>query len=427
MIEYIIKAYHDHKGHIPNILWQVLYAVGKQIFILGVFVMGIFLLNPYDFGLYNYVTAILLLFVLFGDFGISMAASKFVAHYRALDHEREGAVLWNATLFALLFIVLSGGVLSLFAPRLFGENARYLYILFPSLLFLPLGYLYAGIYRGVGRFKATAWITFFVGIFSLAITFFLMRAYGLHGALWGNNIFSFLLFVSLALGYRNWSWKLDVGLMKTIGSYSLILGFTGLSYYLYSRVDIILLGKFNYIAEIGFYELINKVFMILAAPFMILAQAIAPMVSGMHARGEFKAVLHTYKQLMFLSVVGALLLTIGTYFFAPIVLKSGFPHYANPMFINAIYISLIMLIGQSLSTVTAIGFSVSTGHANINMYFLLICGVINIPLTYFFIKAFGFMGAIYATVIIRCLTDILFITYYYFVLKRKAVYLFGGK
>ena len=48
-----------------------------------IFILAAKLLSPYEFGVYNYVLAAIFFLILFGDFGISMAASKYVAEYQA--------------------------------------------------------------------------------------------------------------------------------------------------------------------------------------------------------------------------------------------------------------------------------------------------------------------------------------------------------
>lgn len=420
MINLFKTTYADYKHKIPDVFWMFVYAGGKHIFIIGVFFIAAAMLTPYDFGLYNYITAILLLLILFGDFGISAAASKHIAELKALNAENERSVVFNASILSTLFVVIVVAGILLLAPAALGEKSKYIFSLLPSLICFPLAYLYTGIYRGVGKFKAVARIIFFTAFFSLFCSYFLIKIYGLYGALWANNLFSFLFLILLIIGHREWHSKFDIKMIKQLGAYSLILGITSFSYFLYSRVDIIMLGHFGHISEIGFYELLNKILLLLAAPFMIISQVIAPKIAGLNAHKKFAEIFQKYQHFVLISFIVSCLVTFISFLVFPIIFKHYFPQYVGVKFITAIYLMLVLLISQSVATIAATGFSISTGHARINMNFLLFFGIINIPITYFFIKTWGFMGAVYATVAVRLLTDMLFVAFYYIKIKKHA-------
>jgi O-antigen/teichoic acid export membrane protein len=420
--QFLKKAYHEHKQDIPNTFWMLVFGTGKQGFTIGVFLIAAVLLSPYDFGLYSYVTSILLLLVLFGDFGISNATSKLVAELKALDHhDQRKSVLYNSTILALFFITLTVIGVLIFEHYSLSEHKEYLLYLIPSLVLLPLAYLYAGIYRGTGRFKQAAIIIFFSALSGLIIAYILMKMYGLIGAIWSNNIFSFIFFISMALGHNeDWSRVFNSKIIRNITTYSLVLGFTSLSHYLYSRVDVILLGRYNYITEIGFYELINKTFLFLLTPSMLIAHALAPTIAGLSARKRYAEIKHKYTQVILISIGISLIVLVLAYFGGPMVVSYYFPQYAGDVLRHGMHVMLIMLVGQAAAAIAASGFSVPTGHAKLNMKFLFTFGVINLPLTYIFIAKWGFTGAIYSTVIIRSLTDILFVSAYYFVIKKEV-------
>ena len=70
------QKYNQHKETIHNFIWRSLQIFGKQGIVFLIFILCAKMLIPYDFGIYNYVLAIVFLLIMFGDFGISTATSK---------------------------------------------------------------------------------------------------------------------------------------------------------------------------------------------------------------------------------------------------------------------------------------------------------------------------------------------------------------
>ena len=82
------NKYLAHKETIHNFIWRSLQIFGKQGITFLIFILCAKLLTPYDFGLYNYALAIIFFFIIFGDFGISAATSKYVAEYNAINKDK---------------------------------------------------------------------------------------------------------------------------------------------------------------------------------------------------------------------------------------------------------------------------------------------------------------------------------------------------
>ncbi len=417
------ELYKEHRSVAKDTLWYFLYMVGKQLFILGIFFISARLLNPYDFGLYNYVIAILALLILLGDFGVSTSTAKYIAEHKETQPENLKHVQGSVTLLTCITIFPILLLLILFGSYIFKEKFQYILHLIPSLIFFPLSYVYVGIYRGLKQFKKLSIITTIIGLASLTLSVPLIYYGGIVGALWANNVFSIFFFYTVFKNQsRTWSMTLHVSTMKSIAQYSTILGIVSLSYFVYSRVDIILLGHFGYISEIGLYEVINKVFLILVTPFTIFAYTISPNITTLFFSEKRREVFLKFKQYIGIACVISVCVAACTYISTPFIMKYFFPwYYYSETFIAVMGIMLFMLITQSIAAVVSIGFSVATGHAKINMYFLIFFGIINIPIMYYLIDTFGFIGGVYGTVVIRCVTDVLFIGYYYTVLKKIYV------
>ena len=295
----IKRIYENHKETIHNFIWRSLQTFGKQGITFLIFIISAKLLIPYEFGIYNYVLAIIFFLIIFGDFGISTATSKYVAEYNATDKEKLKLILFNSGVMILGLTVLIT-ILTLLLGKFFLEE-KYVYVLYllPLIFLAPMTSLYDGIYRGLKKFKKLAIISIIVGVVSLSFVYFLIKSYGLIGALIAQNLFYLILFLTLALGYREFSFKWDREVMKKVGRYSFTYGLAIIGNYLFIRFGILILGHYNYIEQIGTYELLNKIFMILVLPFTMLGQVVAPNFSVFSAKKKYRVI---YNKLKFYTI-----------------------------------------------------------------------------------------------------------------------------
>ncbi|VVB77913.1 Polysaccharide biosynthesis protein [uncultured archaeon] len=412
------NSYNTHKETIHNFIWRALQIFGQNGITFLIFILCAKLLTPYDFGIYNYVLAIIFFLIIFGDFGISTATSKYVAEYNITDKNKLKSVLFNSGIVILGLTMIITILTIIIGPWYLKEKYIYVLGLLPLIFMAPMTSLYDGVYRGLKKFRQLAIISLIVGFFSLSFVYILIKTYGLIGALIAQNLFYLILLIALGFGYREFNFKWNKELIKEITKYSLIIGIANFGYYLFTRINTLILGHYNLIIEIGYYELINKIFMILIIPFTILSQVIAPNITELYSKSEFKKIRSKYILYTLFSLVISTILALLIWLIFPIILKFFLSKYYNPIVIHSMNLLLIILISQCISTISAIGFSTSSGHAKLNMYWLLFFGVSNIILSILFVKNLGFIGIIYSTIIIKFLSDITFIIYYYIKIKN---------
>jgi O-antigen/teichoic acid export membrane protein len=404
--------YSKHKKNVHNFTWRSLQIFGKQGINFLIFILCAKLLTPYDFGIYNYILAITFFLVIFGDFGISTATSKYVAEYNATDKNKLKAILFNS-LIILLFFGSTVTLLTIFFGKYFLKE-KYEFVLYalPLLFLAPISSLYDGIFRGLKRFKELAVISLFVGFPSIIFVYLLVKNFGLIGALISQNLFYFALVLTLFFVYRNLYFQFDKKLIKTITGYSLVIGISSVAYFLYSRVDILILGHFGYVKEIGCYELINKSFAVLILPFTMLAQVIAPNITAYFAKKEYfkiKEKLNLFlKRIIPLSVLIAFLF----YFVFPWLIKIFLSEY----FVKEMLISLAILSFLIPAKIWGVfqtqSFIVATGYAKIIAVTTLIGGILNVIFDIIFINWIGFVGVFWVTLIIHS-SNIIFQSFYY--------------
>ena len=412
MKKYILSKYFSNKEIINNFIWRSLQSIGKQAVTFIIVILCAKLLSPYDFGIYNYILAIVFLLIMFCDFGISSATSKYVAEFNSTDKIKLKYILFNS-----LILIIGFGSIIIFLIMLFGKYIffdNYLFILYtiPLLFLIPISSLYDGIFRGLKKFKTLAWITLAVGGISIIIVYLIVTTFGLIGALISQSVFYTLLVLVLSIVNGKFEFKFDKTLMRQILNYSLIIGISSIGYFLYSRVDILILAQFGYIQEIGFYEIINRGFEFMFLPFVLLAQVISPNITAIFSNHKYTLVRNKLRFFMKLIIPLAILMAILFYLLFPMFIQTFLPAYYISEMIIIITILTFLIPSKIWGVFQTQSFIVATGYAKIIAITTLICGFLNVILDIIFIELIGFTGVFLTTLLIHT-ANIVFQTYYY--------------
>ena len=416
----IKKLFTTHKETINNFTWRALQIFGKQGITFLIFVISAKLLNPYDFGIYNYILTIVYTLIVFGDFGISAATSKYVAEYNAIDKNKIQTLISNS----LIIIVCVGILISLLIIFVGGYilKDKFIYILYalPMIFLSPISSLYDGVFRGLKRFKELAILSLVVSIISIIFVVILVTNNGIYGALISQNLFYLTMVLVLMISYGKLKSKFNPNIIKFILRYSIIIGISSVAYLLYSRIDILVLGYYGYIKEIGYYELTNRLFTLLMLPFLMFAQVIAPNITSYYSRKDYKTVRIKFKKYIYYSAISSIIVVIGSYVIYPFLIKTFFNGYYVNEFIVMMNILLPLFVLKVLGGgIITQGFTTPTGHASLNMKILLITGPLNLVLDLIFINLYGYIGIIYATFVVWLMSSSLLIYIYYYKYLNK--------
>ena len=149
----IVEKFKNNEEFSKNFIWRILQTVGKEGVSLTIFLVATYFISKQDMGIYNYVFASLGLLVIFADFGISTATSKYVAQYNTIDKGKLKKVLFNTSIVVLAISTIISVLIFLFGEVWFGEYYKYVIYTLPIVFFSPLASLYDGIYRGLKKFK----------------------------------------------------------------------------------------------------------------------------------------------------------------------------------------------------------------------------------------------------------------------------------
>jgi O-antigen/teichoic acid export membrane protein len=418
MKKYFKKKYSLHKETIDNFFWRGLELFGKQGFSFFSFLIFVKILTPFDYGIYGYIMASVMFLSMFADFGIASATSKYVAEYNATDKNKLKSVLFNSTLVIFIFTVIVTLVTVFFGKYFLDQHFNYLLYALPILFLSPMTSLYSGVYMGLKKFKKLALISLIVGAVSLVLNYVMIKTYGLIGAMIAQNVFYALLLAALALGHREFHVKTDKSVIKQILGYSLILGLSTVAYYLYNRVDVIILGKFGYIQEIAYFNVLNKIFEVLLLPFLIYGQISAPNITANYVKKKYALVRRDFlRHTVFLLILG-IIITSAVFFIVPILIKMFLSNYFTSATEYMFNVLIVLLPIRILAAYMGAAHTISTGNAHYGLWTLAIAGIANVILDIVFIMKFGFIGVVYSTVICYSFAIISSTLLYHFKLKR---------
>lgn len=418
MKKLIKKYYNSNKEITHNFIWRALQIIGKQGITFYIFILCAKILSPYDFGIYNYSLTVVYFLIMFGDFGISTATSKYVSEYNIINKEKLKSILFNSGIIILILTILITVLTLTIGPGYLKEKYIYVLYLLPLIFLAPMTSLYDGIYRGLKKFKRLALISLITGAFSIGFIYFFVQNYGLIGALIIQNIFYLVLLVSLGFGYREFNFKFDKDTVKNIVVYGFTFGLAMMGYYLFSRIGVLILGYYNYINEIAVYELLNKIFIIILMPLTVIGTVVAPNFTEYYIQKKYELILLKFKKYFIIFFVLAIIFTFLSYLILPLIFSVFLKEYYNSLFSVMLIPVTIFYSSLVYGTVINIGIIIATGHVKIMSYSNIILGVGNVILSLILINYFGFMTVIYATLIFHMISIIFCHTAYYIKIKN---------
>lgn len=397
-IQKALSYFSENKNTGVNFLWRFLQIGGKQGMAFLIFFIAARLLDPQTFGTYNYIMAFVFLFIIFCDFGVSQATSTLVARYKSQKNKDLSSLLFNS------FLLLMGTVALIFSivylVGIFYTHVFYDYFFFvlPLFFLIPASSLLDGYYRGLKQFRVLSLITLGTAILAPFYIYLFIQNWQLTGALLSQVAYYGSLFVALlAFATPGQERSVNIAVIRSIFSYSLLIGLAHIGYFLFTKVDILILGQFGYITEIGYYEIINKVFQMALLPITILGTVVAPNTTNKWTHGAFTKLRHkVLRECTFLFTLGVLA-SIVLYFTLPYAVTTFLTSYDTTLLTQLLSIIIILLPFRFFSSYVTVGYVIPSGLAKLTTKYLLITGVLNVLANYLFISWFGFIGVVYAT------------------------------
>jgi O-antigen/teichoic acid export membrane protein len=394
-----------------------------------VFVIGIALaryLGTEQYGLYTLMMWFLTLAAFVINLGMSEMMRRFVGEAVGQQNMNtvKGLVRLNLVIRGLAGLLTSGLIIPLsgLLARLFNVPADSTYFMLVAVLLLPyiLVETLEGIFAGFQKYEYAAYLRLSTGLLRLAVVIILVfSGFGvkevliMYAAVWTLGIPIGLFLLSRLVPLRDLlsSSLLESTTRNSALKYSMAsIGIHGVDYFLWHQAEVMFLGMYRPVEEIGFYNIAHKIprMVVDLLPY-VFGRVLLPTVAEQIGRGDMEKVKTIYvtsaRYLMALSfpiAVGGICLT------GPLVNLLFGSDYAPAIVLMQIVFVPIALRGI-IHSVSSIIYGLKEPGFILKVGIILIC--MSIGFNLWLIPKYGAIGAVIATSIPRMLALPIYISF----------------
>jgi O-antigen/teichoic acid export membrane protein len=386
-----------------EIVWSFLTKGSTLILFLVINIILARRLGVESFGLWSLFLSVMTIIFALSYFGVNTSTKKFVAQHNKTNNLKNVLLssiklrLIFSSIFSLLLLIFYKPLSSLINPEL-----EILFLYGIPLIFLS-GFVeyFKSVFMGLHRIK----YNFIVNLSEYGLKFVLIILFLLfsNSVISVVNSFIIALFITMTIGsyllYHNFYKSLKKtsnNFTKDILKYSYPLIFITIGFMALTEIDIIMIGIFSTVTEVGIYSVAKQI--ILKLPHISLAIAMGTMpvfakLDNMN-RSELKKRLHNLLKInsiiYFVIILGILFLSP---FFIPLIFGLEYANSVLPLQILCIYLFFYA------TSIILSSFLDYTGKAKIRAYNICITIVLNIVLNVILIPKYGAVGAAIATTI----------------------------
>ena len=406
------SKYFSLRKNLTPFLWRLTQVLFKQGTTAIMFFIATYFLTKEDMGVYAYVSSMLLLLALFTDFGISTSTSRYVALYNSEDKEKVKRIFFNVSLVILVATVVVLVIFILLKDILSVQYPDYLLLTLPMIFIYPMTSLMDGIYRGLKEFKKLALFTILNSVVGIGGAYLLVTNFGLNGTVVAPLLYFSSYLIILLIAYRGYQFVLDKKIVKDVTTYAMYFGVAALGHYLFSKINVLILGSQNLLEEVAIYELLNKINTELLLPFIVLGQILAPNVVEDFSKKRFENIQKQFRKNLVLTLLAAIIFLPLSILITSVAVNLFFPIYSGE-----ILQSLLLPVALTFSTTVPVvvintGMITSTGHGKLMAIQNIITGIVNVLLNLFIIKSHGYIAVVWVTFAVQLISNtILYLIY----------------
>lgn len=406
------SKYFSLRKNLTPFLWRLTQVLFKQGTTAIMFFIATYFLTKEDMGVYAYVSSMLLLLALFTDFGISTSTSRYVALYNSEDKEKVKRIFFNVSLVILVATVVVLVIFILLKDILSVQYPDYLLLTLPMIFIYPMTSLMDGIYRGLKEFKKLALFTILNSVVGIGGAYLLVTNFGLNGTVVAPLLYFSSYLIILLIAYRGYQFVLDKKIVKDVTTYAMYFGVAALGHYLFSKINVLILGSQNLLEEVAIYELLNKINTELLLPFIVLGQILAPNIVEDFSKKRFENIQKQFRKNLVLTLLAAIIFLPLSILITSVAVNLFFPIYSGD-----ILQSLLLPVALTFSTAVPVvvintGMITSTGHGKLMAIQNIITGIVNVLLNLFIIKSHGYIAVVWVTFAVQLISNtILYLIY----------------
>ncbi|WP_442763325.1 flippase [Malikia spinosa] len=426
-----LRAKIEHRPNLQKILGNTGWLFADKILRMGMgLLVGVWVaryLGPEQFGLFNYVTAIVALFTAIATLGLNnIVVRDLVKHPEDAD-----ATLGTACLLQLIGGVLATGaaVVAVSVMRPDDATARLMVAIVGSAMVFKASDVIRYWFEARVQSKYTVWVENAAFLIFAAIKVWLILAAApLLAFVWivlaeAALVAALLLLIYTQQGNRLGAWRCHYARAKTLlhDSWPLIL--SGLAAMLYMRIDQIMLGQMLGNEAVGIYSAavrISEVWYFI--PTMITASVFPSIIK---ARSENQKIYYQRIQkllelMMVLALSLAIPISLTADWIMTILYGEGYSESAQILIIH-IWTGIFVFSG-----VAGGRWFIAENLQKYTLYRTLAGGAVNLSLNYLLIPQYGPIGSAWASVISQATASVFFnalnrSTHRLFIMQIKSI------
>jgi O-antigen/teichoic acid export membrane protein len=386
----------DKLGH--NALWGLLYRLGPALLTAALSLYLVRALQPHEFGLYSLAMMVGSLALLPSDFGVSTAASRYVAAHRA-DRAMILDVLGGALALKLVGTGIACAALLLLAEPIadaYDEPSLAWPVRWTAIALVGqnLMLLWGSAFTALGRVRAGLPVPFVEGGVELgAGVAFVMLGWGAAGATLGRAIgyatgavLAGLLLRRLIgsgfMGVRGHSRSMRRKVGRYAGPSSIVDG----AYTAFTQVDVLVIGALLNATAAGMFTAPLRVVTLLHYPATSLAGAVAPRLAHQGAQRRDDELVFTLRLSM---VIQAALATVVVVWADPVVRIFLGPQYLPAIEVLQALGLFIFLSGIAPIVTMAASF---LGQAPMRVPLMIVTVLVNLVVDLALVPSMGIVG-----------------------------------
>jgi len=379
------------------------------------------LVIPEEYGLYVLVLSILAFVQIFAELGVPLSASRYLTEScqkgrGALNVVRAstGIAFCSGLFFSIVIFVFSEKAAEISG---YMQISPLLRIAAGLVILTNMNRLGEELFKGVHEFRIPSVIYCLTKPLQLVlICLFVISTGKISGALMAILLASALTTLLMVTQFYRKYYKTfqlsgdDIFFPAgKIFFYGMPIMIGGVSYFLYTKIDVILLGRLADAREIAVYNVADMVFLI---PLVLIAAIVS--VTSPHITKEFSAGNSSRIQELFTRVQSLVFFLMIPFSVSMLILSGPFIRIFFPEYHEAIVLLRILaplLLIKAIGQVTG-GFMISMGRAKLLAYWAVIGAILNIILDLLLIPHYKALGAVIGTAVIHGLINLVSIPYF---------------
>lgn len=368
--------------------------------------------GPESFGSFSAAHTFSMLFLLLADFGFDALIMTEIARNKNRTVDTFQKYIPPKILFSCIAIILLW-ITGAFIPG--SDLTRLLiYILSGNMLFTTFSNMFFAVFKGIEQFQHEAKISSIINIILLAVVLILSAfhsdIYIIAIAMVLSRLLSLVMsififrkifsYAKIKLNFREWN--KDLKLVFTFGIH-LLFGT------LYFQIDTILLMSIKGDYEVGLYQSVFKLTVLILIIPEIFVSVILPTLTRFYSENDFKwkKLGNIFFKVLFLS---SLPISLILYEYAEQILTIV---YGSTEFLSAASVlrlaSFIIFIRFSVEPFAML--LTATGRQSIRTFIVIAATIINLILNLIFIPTYGILGAIQVSIVTNLFAGILYVTF----------------